>query len=190
MDELLYFWLGGLSLWVFYMFAIRCCLWVRIQEMRRCCLIWWMISSCQGSRRFIRSYLISSIYFSIAVSYSNLAASIFPPTLLLIIMFSIRYLNYVGSLEICFSFSTSFDKILFVVFSITLVSSEKCIVSDLRGNISFPIFFHNLCYPQISDNIEHKWLQIFNQIEQTWLGGWCQYVSCVEWVFINFFLFF
>ena len=48
MDEILYLWPGEMSLWVFCMLSIFLFLLIGIKKFRRCCLIWWLIFSCQG----------------------------------------------------------------------------------------------------------------------------------------------
>ena len=52
MNESLYSWQVKLYLLLFCMFKIFFCLFIRIHNMRRCCLIGWLIFSCQDSRCF------------------------------------------------------------------------------------------------------------------------------------------
>ena len=119
--------------------------------------------------------LISSM-FSTFVSGSNLDSSILPPILLMLLIFSIYYSKYVVILEIFLSYSISFDVNLCVVYFSTLLSSERCIVYNLRLTDLFLIVFYSLYFFLstdsiicVVDKIEQSWLQIFNQIKNCFI---------------------
>ena len=80
--------------------------------------------------------VISNCYFRLWCRFFNL-----PPTLLMLIIFSICYSKYVVILEILLSCSISFDENLCVVSFSTLLSSERCSFSNLRLTGSFTILF-------------------------------------------------
>ena len=58
----------------------------------------------------MQSALVPSTFFSIVVSSSNLAASVFPPTHLLLLVCLIRYSKYLVYVEIFFFSSFLFIK--------------------------------------------------------------------------------
>ena len=99
---------------------------------------WWIVEFL--TRQYM---LISSMFFQVVVPIYNLYASIFPPIMLLTLKFWILSSKDVEILERCFSWSTSLDENLVVVYFNYLVSYDRCSVSGLRLTSSLPIFFNS-----------------------------------------------
>ena len=94
---------------------------------------------------FMWPALISSSFISIFVSSYKFSASILPLTLLLTLIFFSHYSKDVAALERCFSWSTSLDENLVVVYFNYLVSYDRRNVSGLRLTSPFPIFIDSSC---------------------------------------------
>ena len=123
------------------------------------------------------SYLISSMLFSNVISIYNSTSWIILLTLLLLLTVSMCSSKDAEIVRILFSCSIYFDGNVFVVSFITLLLYDRCSFYDLGLTSSFKIFLDYSYSPLSTDSVHHVFFQIFHvtyeifdQINQTWLG--------------------
>ena len=125
----------NVSLIVLYVVQLFLFIIMGIHKMRRCFFMQLMIFSCQWSRFFSYDKFDLIKFLFNLFSSSKFAASVLSPTLLLKLIFPIRSSKYVGSIEIWFTWSISFDENLLVGSFRALVSSHRRSFSKFEINL-------------------------------------------------------
>ena len=124
------------------MLASCCCLLIGIKEMRKCCLILWMIFSYHGSECFhmIRFYSINFLLnFCLRFKFGCFHSA--SDSVVNNHIFNALFKGY-GNFKFLFLCSMCYDKNSFGGSISALISSERRSVSYLRRARSIPIFFN------------------------------------------------
>ena len=117
---------------------------------------------------FTWSALISSIFFSIVFSGSNLSDCIFSTNSVVETHFQIRFSNKLEYLYKCFSCSMIFDKKeLLVILALFFLQKRVTVFPNFRGTSSIPILLNSSCcfyfnYFKSSYSFKNIWSDLSN----------------------------